>query len=814
MAFQSPLPARQVAAVSSAPFDASKSDASDASGTTSQDDTAPQNSAQQLPVSVPQQAAQLLSSGAGAIALRYDTHEFNDLLFQAMWTEDDSNSSSGQKRVVNLIITQGSTKQRMTQTKVTRDKLGNAIERTELKVKPIAQAPIVPLALVKIINSTGAVGGNKYLVRIRDREVYLPFGVANKTVRELQEILEKNHSVAMDEHETSRLAKALAIVCDQDKIRQGNTYRREFEILNPDLSFKTAMADGKAKFIRPNMSSEGAVFIDDQDSAATAFGAPSVSYAYSESGWSPRMVQDPETGEWSQNGLIHVLEGDPLFAGSAFYKSGGGGIVHKNEDATEAGWLAAFRRFSSRSPLIGAITAQAMGALGRGLLETSIDVSGILYLNGATGRGKSTATRVAASIMGYPRLQDTSHPSPLINANQTGVSFDRVAQSIRHGFMAIDEIQQNQGSSIAEFIMRLANGMGRGRSQLAGSVNQDQIGWDLTVLINGNDEMSQLLETGKREQGGAKFLEAIQARLLDINITQNPVFPTDLPGNEDVASTKIENDAAMVELDRHHGVFYNRIVQWLSDNRDRATTIFNEAEQNYLRRFTTEDYEQHLQRSSKNAGYEAVGFAIMKEVLGMEDEEIAVFSDCWDRIIETNANLMRKEEVDVDTTGDLHDLISQVDRMNMLSVDGYFAQHDSDSPGQQQTNARTRDINTHDRFPNGWIIHLEQPKPMTATDAYEGIMYIVPSGAGVLADPVMRDLRTMIEATIKKCSVRGMVIKPKTGRGEAQSKSLGGKKARVVMIKLTKAPPPPPTPQTPEEIAGGDDVEAQWEAAG
>ena len=102
---------------------------------------------------------------------------------------------------------------------------------------------------------------------------------------------------------------------------------------------------------------------------------------------------------------------------------------------------------------------------------------------------------------------------------------------------------------------------------------------------------------------------------------------------------------------------------------------------------------------------------------------------------------------------------------------------------------------------------------MAATDAYEGTLYVVPPGAAVLADPLMRDLRTIIESVIKKCSLRGMVLKPKTGRGEAQSKTLGGKKARVVIIKLTKAPLPPPLPKTSEEIAAEEEILAQWEAA-
>ena len=747
--------------------------------------------------------------------MRQDPLEYQNLFFQAMWAEDDSKSTSGQKRILNFIATQTATKQRLTQTKVRKDKQGNEFERVETNLCSIASTPIVPLATVKIINSAGAETGMKYLVLVGDREMYLPFGVTNKTIRDLQEILEKA-GVPCDEYETQRLAKALAAVCNQDAVRRGQAYRDEFEAINPGLSFKDALTGtGKTKItpIPPKLSSDGAVFID-EGGASTMYGAPSVTYAYSESGWNHKMVQNPQTCKWEQEGWVHVLEGDPLFAGAALYRSGGGGVVHKHTTATRAGWLAAFRSFASRSPVIGALTAQAIGSLGRGFLETAVDVSGLIYLHGKTGLGKSTATKVVASVIGFPRLQDTAHPSPLVGANQTGVAFDRIAQSIRHGFMGIDEIQQNQGA-VADFLMRLANGLGRGRSQQAGSINQDLTGWDLTFIINGNDEMETLLmRANTRELSMDKFHEAIRARLLDIDINENPLFPETIKGNESRDQTKIQNDAAMVGLEKHHGAFYSDIVAWLSSNRDRATEIFNAGEHAYLKQYTHSDYEDHLQRGSKNAGYEAVGFVIMKEVLALTDKEIGEFSKAWDKILADNANTMRKEEVATETSGDVHDLVAELDRKGLLTVRGFYAEADSDTFTKQQTNANVRSLDS-ERSKAGWLAHLDQPHQMAGSGAYSGTLYLVPTGSAAWTDTSLRELKTTTDALIKKCAIKGIIEKPSSGRGDAISKTIGGKKHRVVAIKLTYTPPvvDPPAPLTPAQIQAGAELEAIWEGS-
>lgn len=767
-----------------------------------------QDSAQEPP-SAPQPPAvleesQLLSGGTGASLLRHDSNEYDHLLFQAMWTEDDSNSNKGDKRVLNLIVTDRATKQRITQSKVKKDKQGNEFTVVETTNKSIAPAPIVPLAMVKIINSAGALTGNRYLARVgTDHEVYFPFGVGRATIQALQEQL-NTLGVVCDEHEVVRLARSFAMVCNQEKLLRGRQYRDAFEQLNPGVTFTTRQAQGN--YVKPDLSFDGLVFID-EGRATTTFGAPTVSYAYSEPGWNPRLVQNPATEQWEEQGRVHVLEGDRLYAGSSLYRSGGGGVVHQGKQATLEGWLEGMRMFTKRSPLTGALLAQVAGSLGRGLLEVASDVSGLIYLHGTTSMGKSTLTRALASLLGHPQKQDSAHPSPLIHANQTSVNFDRIAQSIRHGFMGIDEIQENQ-SAIADFLMRLANGMARGRSQLAGSTSQDQVGWDLTVIINGNDAMQILLtKTSLRDMKPDKFLEAIRARLIDIDIALNPVFPTDLPGNESPTAIHEANQLALMALEKHHGAPYPLLTRWLADNRERATQAFLEGERAYMARYTQGDFEDHLRRAVKMAGYQAVGFLLMREVMGFTEEEVAGFEATWNKLLDDNAEGMRKATAREESEADVGELLQEMDRLDLLTVSGYYALRDLDNHSTQSTNASTR----HFDHRKNWLAHLDQPRQMTdATDFAGATLWLVPPGSPKWADQSLRGLRAHVEEMVRYFDRKDMIDKPKSGGGLAVLKTLGGKKDRFIRIQLKANPLPEPVEKTEQQLAEEQAIEDAW----
>lgn len=676
----------------------------------------------------PRDAGVRLHETVLAQGLLAQAKEHRKVLFEATWSEDDPKAPGAKRRLVSFVVEEGTTKVLYREKKQKRTKHG-MIEVDEDRLVPLATRPIIPAFLVRTLNSEGRETGRRYEVYVDapspDKRTLLPFGQGKANIEKLQRTLEYA-DVSISDEATRVLASVLDRIMNLKALSNGKRFLAEAVQAGIHVGSRASASDQAWQL---SMSTDGVVLLDPEAEYADI----QESYAYAEPGWSTEWDTD-EAGNKVEIKKVHVVEGDPRYAGQTTFEHGRG--AYTSVAGSFEGWRDNLRAVLPHSPLFGVLVAHALGSYARGLLNITSDVSGLIYLYGPTSRGKSWSQRGCASIMGHPDVNSSSTPSPMVRMDRTEMSFDKIAAGLRHGFMLIDELQQGQKKELdrlAALLMKLANGSGRGRTRSGGEYLQDSINWDLTTMMSANDGIE---ETALRALGAdaPKFMEAIMARLVTIDIEQFPIFPEAL-WPEAVKKGEVELktwlDQRLLTFKQNRGTVYRMACGFLGspDNQAEALRVFHTAEAAFLKANPAEGGRAGAQRSSRIAAFYAIGTWLMREVLGFTEAELAPMDATWTSIAAANSRARRASVQVDDLKNEIRDLVDAMDAAEALAIQGYIALNTDDLGDGKRQVANAARRSTAQPF----VAYLDQPQVQKIAGHLSGKLYLAPTGSAMWA---------------------------------------------------------------------------------
>lgn len=121
--------------------------------------------------------------------------------------------------------------------------------------------------------------------------------------------------------------------------------------------------------------------------------------------------------------------------------------------------------------------------------------SGGFHFYGDSSLGKSTLSRVAASVYGPPAYEQSWR--------QTDNALESIAASRSDALLLLDEIKQCDPRIIGETVYMLGNGRGKGRAGDTGAMRKPVTTWRLLFLSNGEKTLEQhMQEAGKGVHAG------------------------------------------------------------------------------------------------------------------------------------------------------------------------------------------------------------------------------------------------------------------------------------------------------------------------
>ena len=132
------------------------------------------------------------------------------------------------------------------------------------------------------------------------------------------------------------------------------------------------------------------------------------------------------------------------------------------------------------------------------LLELLNRESGGLHFVGISSLGKSTVLGVAASAMGEPR-------SIVRTMNSTATNFDSQASLANDTCLLLDELGEAPPEQLGGVIYKLANGVGRGRSDQSGN-GKERRTWRLIFVTTGETDLEAIMKAAGRRAFAGQIL--------------------------------------------------------------------------------------------------------------------------------------------------------------------------------------------------------------------------------------------------------------------------------------------------------------------
>lgn len=135
------------------------------------------------------------------------------------------------------------------------------------------------------------------------------------------------------------------------------------------------------------------------------------------------------------------------------------------------------------------------------LLELLEEEGGGIHIYGNSSGGKTTATKVAASVHGNPKIHSW---------RATNNALESIATLHNDSLLCLDELGQLDPREAGETAYLLPNGMGKGRSNRKGDA-RNRYTWRLIFLSNGELSFPDIIK-----QGGKKVKAGQEVRIIDI----------------------------------------------------------------------------------------------------------------------------------------------------------------------------------------------------------------------------------------------------------------------------------------------------------
>jgi putative DNA primase/helicase len=180
------------------------------------------------------------------------------------------------------------------------------------------------------------------------------------------------------------------------------------------------------------------------------------------------------------------------------------------------------------------------------------------HFRGTTSTGKSTALKVAGSVLGGG---GRNHEQGFLRSwNTTLNGLESVAKLHNHGLLCLDEIGQADSKKVGAAAYMLANGLGRERMR-ADLERREAASWSLVLLSSGEKSLSDhAAEAGERIKGGQ------EVRLMDVPADAGVGFGLfeDIHGAQ---SSKVFAEALGEASCRFYGVAFRKWLTALVEQR-------------------------------------------------------------------------------------------------------------------------------------------------------------------------------------------------------------------------------------------------------
>lgn len=182
------------------------------------------------------------------------------------------------------------------------------------------------------------------------------------------------------------------------------------------------------------------------------------------------------------------------------YYSGKKLLNRSSQGGTLGGWRENVAAYCQNNPvLMFSICIAFTGPL---LELIGMETFGV-HLVGDSSLGKSSVSRIAASVIGGPDYLRTWHT--------TSTALEPTAAEHSDSLLVLDEINQSDPHTVGQTVYMLGNGEGRARATDTGSGTRVQHHWRLVFLSNGERTLGEhLASIGKKAQTG------MDMRLLNI----------------------------------------------------------------------------------------------------------------------------------------------------------------------------------------------------------------------------------------------------------------------------------------------------------
>ncbi len=249
--------------------------------------------------------------------------------------------------------------------------------------------------------------------------------------------------------------------------------------------------------------------------------------------------------------------------------------------------------------MCAALAGPALGLCG--------EENGGIHLFGSSSSGKTTALKVASSVLGG----GNGISGFMQNWRSTDNGLEAIAARHCDATLFLDELNQADANTASKTAYMLANGVGKQRAKKDGS-QKDISEWRLLFASTGEGTLDDKI----KEEGKGKSKAGQQVRVLDIPAETGSGFGLfqDLHGFEDgdVFSRKLKDAAS-----ENYGTAFKEFLGHIVESRDEVAKSIRSKIDTFINDSTTSDSAPQVKRAARRFGLlGAVGeIAIDKNVL-------------------------------------------------------------------------------------------------------------------------------------------------------------------------------------------------------
>lgn len=362
-------------------------------------------------------------------------------------------------------------------------------------------------------------------------------------------------------------------------------------------------------------------------------------------------------------------------------------------------WRSLVKLVVKTSPVTALMMSAAAGSLLRGWDGVNVQSMG-LHIWGLTSAGKTLAMKFANSMIGHPLtpglLNSWDVSKPGLSALAVGTA--------NHSFICLDEVSTlfDSVKSPKDVVMSIFNDAPPVRSE-KNRKRRAESNWNMTVLSTGNQSLVEVA-------AGSTQDNALKARVMEIDLTQHPVWPwndSDLAGKYEAVICK------------HYGHVYPLLVDSIKKDHPRYINLYKNYQAKVSERVSKIEGANYIARRARGWALCYAGMYILQDVLDIDFSKVVELLDkiVYDDI-DTEEETIQTRVIDV--AGKLSAYVNR--HLKHCKINGFWATSDDEmSPEIQSLRAKELSRKAEE---NGVYIIVDQKEPMTEPGRITGRVFI------------------------------------------------------------------------------------------